>query len=196
MARSRTIRTLTALLVMMTLGAVMLMLMESRPPRPSPGSLAAVTPSGHSAEAVVFDTEVPHQPLKWRNIVVHASGAGRDGIAQRTHFVVDPPASDADGAVIATDLWKRQAEGHHVYVPWRDFNADSIGICLTGEFSSRPPSPAQIKALVSLVQTLQYTFSIPADRVYLHSDLDSRSGSPGDAFPAEAFTERLLQAAR
>lgn len=195
MAGSRTVRTLTALLVAMTLGAFVLMLLETAPLRPSASYLAAVAPSPGSDEAI-FETDVPLQPLKWRNIVVHSSASAHSGLAERTHFVIGPGADAASPVIRATPLWKRQAEGHHVYVPWRDFNADSVGICLVGDFSRRGPTEAQLRVLIRLVQALQRTFRIAADRVYLHSDLDPGSGSPGRAFPGEAFTERLLHATR
>jgi len=46
------------------------------------------------------------------------------------------------------------------------------------------------------VQNLQRTFMIPADRVYLLSELDSSIRSPGEAFPSEAFAGRLLRPSR
>ena len=78
-------------------------------------------------------------------------------------------------------------------LPWRDFNADSVGVCLAGDFSRRPPSPEQFELLVLLVLAVQLACNIPADHVYLHSDLDKRTDSPGRAFPVRQFAARLLR---
>jgi len=147
---SRTIRTLTALLISMTLGAMALMVLETAPVRPHAEQLAAVGPPPGVIERLIHDTAVPIQPVKWRNMIVH----GSDG---------------------------------------RDFNADSIGICLVGDFSSSPPSQGQFDRLVQLTRALQRTLRLSADHIYLHSELDARSHSPGDAFPARAFNSSLLR---
>jgi N-acetyl-anhydromuramyl-L-alanine amidase AmpD len=193
MLGSRTFKTLTILLVTMTAGAYVLMLMESAPIRLPARSLAALSTSGPGPGRVVAETDVPLRPTKWRNIIVHAHAGEPAEMSRRMHFVIRP---GENGGLVAegTDLWKRQADGHHVYVPWRDFNADSIGICLIGRFSRTPPTDQQFQLLVNLVRTLQSTFRIPGDQVYLHSDLDGRSVSPGRAFPARTFTESLLHA--
>lgn len=188
MLGSRTIKTLTALLVSMTVGALVLMVLETSPGHPPAEQLAAVSRSRTPIGGAIYDTVVPIQSIKWRNIVVHSSSAGGSGIEQRCHFVVQP-----DGRVAATDLWQRQLAGHHVYVPGRDFNADSIGICMVGDFSSRGPSQRQFDGLVELTRSLQGILLMPADRVYLHSHLAARSHSPGDAFPAMAFNDGLLR---
>jgi len=187
MLGSRTIKTLTALLLSMTVGAFALMLLETAPVRPSAQQLAAVSLPENQAGQLVRQTAVPIQPIKWRNIVIHGSQAEGQDIAERCHFVVHP-----DGKLLATGLWERQQSGHHVFVPGRDFNADSIGICLQGEFSTSAPEATQVTALVELARTLQKALTIPTERVYLYSDLDSLSRSPGAAFPAESFDRRLL----
>ena len=180
----------------MTVGTFALMVLETAPIRPSATDLAAVELSPRGPGAEVFRTEVPVQAIKWRNIVVHASVADRREMARRYHFLIGPDTAGAPDAVRATSLWKHQAEGYHVYIPGYDYNADSIGICLVGDFSRSGPSGVQFRALVSLVQTLQRACGISADHVYLHSDLDAVSRSPGEAFPVEAFTARLLRPRR
>ncbi len=189
MVQSRTVRVLAALLIAMALGAFALMVLETNPIG-SQSNLAVLSKPGEAHNySVVFETDVPLQPIKWRNIIVHASVAG--GVADRCHFVIRPGAGGGDAVAIGTQLWKRQAESYHVTVPGRDWNADSVGICLMGDFSRRAPSSGQYSALVQLVQTLQSYFSISTDRVYLYRDLDSRTDSPGTAFPADDFWMRL-----
>lgn len=188
MLGSRTIKTLVALLASMTIGAFALLFLDTGPSREVSQRLAAIAaPAGHAGR-VLEDTAVPLQPIKWRNVVVHASGAEAADIAERCHFVIHQ-----DGQIQATPLWQRQLSGHHVYVPGRDFNADSIGICLVGEFSRQRPAQQQFAALIDLMHAIQPTFQIPADRVYLHSELDAYSNSPGMAFPAQQFAKRLYR---
>ncbi len=188
---ARTIKTLTALLVSMTLGAFALMVLETAPVQPEAQHLAAVGPPAGGAGQIIRQTLVPIQPIKWRNIVVHSSAAEAPDIASRCHFVVTP-----EGQITPTSLWQRQLSGHHVYVPGRDFNADSIGICLIGDFSRNKPPRKQLAALIDLTRAFQPTFRIPADRVYLHSDLDAYSRSPGAAFPSKSFDRALYRPKR
>ena len=188
MLRSRTIKTLTALLISMTVGAFALMILETAPVRPPSQSLAAIGPLQGQLPRLINQTAVPLQAIKWRNIVVHGSEAEDADIAQRCHFVI---ALDAE--VRANDLWRRQLSGYHVYVPGRDLNADSIGICLMGDFTQNPPSQSQLAALTDLTIALQRALRIPADRVYLNCDLNAYSRSPGLAFPKAAFNQTLLR---
>jgi len=192
MQRSRTIRTLTALLVAMTVGSLMLIWMETEPIRPPTASLAAVSAPGVAQEAAIFDTHVQLQRLKWRNVVIHSSAGEPGNIAERCHFLIGPDESGRT-KVTATALWKRQAEGSHIYVPGHDFDAISVGICITGDFTARPPASSQYQALVALVKALQDEFGISGDHVYLHSDLVPDSDSPGRAFPVRDFSRQLAK---
>jgi len=170
----------------MTIGAFALMALETAPVRAPVQDLAAIATTDAPCEQIVRRTDVPLQPIKWRNLIVHGSAAGPPDIAKRCHFIVD-----ADGLITPTALWQRQQSGHHVYVPGRDFNADSVGVCLIGDFSRRSPPANQLAALVDLTRTLQHMFRIPDDRVYLHRELDRNSRSPGAAFPAGLFNRSL-----
>ncbi len=191
MVKSRTVKVFTALLISMSGGALVLMVMETKPVHPQ-ASLAILSESESTdAASVVLDTDVPLQPIKWRNIVIHVSPDGT-GVAERCHFVLYPAVDGKRPTVVGTSLWKRQTEGHHLSVPGRDWNADSIGVCLVGDFSKNAPPMDQYRVLIDLVRTLRKYFrSIARDQVYLCRDLDSRTDSPGKAFPADDFWMRL-----
>jgi hypothetical protein len=187
MAGSRTIKTLTALFVAMTMGSLALMILETDPIRPS-ASLAVLSPPPAGAANAIYEADVPLQPGRWGNVIVHAAGRPTAEIARECHFLV---IADGDRAkVTATAHWRRQQDGHHVGGYWR---RKSIGVCLIGDFSRRAPQRGQFDELVDLVNTLQEVCRIPAERVYLRSDLDARSTSPGRAFPAARFSARLLR---
>jgi N-acetylmuramoyl-L-alanine amidase-like protein len=182
MIDARTTKVLGALLASMTIGALLLMAMESEPPRPSGNNMASVT------GAVLAPSWSAGRP--WRRIVVHSSD-GNDTMPRRCHFIIH---SNAGGNRIQqTELWKKQDAGHHIYVPGHDFNSDSIGVCIMGEFSTQPPSRQQFEALISLVNELQQKNKIPADSVYLQSELNPDRHLPGKAFPVGRFNARLYR---
>jgi len=189
MGGSRTVKTLTTLLVAMTLGALVLMFLETEPIRPTAQPLAVLSPPPAGAAQVVYDTTVPLQAIRWRYVVVHAAARSSDPIAAKCHFLI---SGDGRGgwSVLATDHWLRQRDGGHVGGFWR---GSSVGICLEGDFSRRRPADGQFALLVDLVNTLQEICRVSADRIYLHSDLVARSSSPGAAFPAAEFSARLLR---
>jgi len=182
MARSRTIKTISALIISMFVGAAILMMVAPAPLRPVPAPVAAMSDAQDVPGRAVYDTRTALQPLKWRNLVIHAS-AGQSSLPQRCHFIVHPPDEKGHCYVGATELWKSQTEGSHINVPGYDFNAISVGICVLGDFSSTPPGRPQYVALVGLVRELQYRFGISPGHVYYHSDLVRNSRSPGAAFP-------------
>ncbi|MBN1943847.1 MAG: N-acetylmuramoyl-L-alanine amidase [Phycisphaerae bacterium] len=186
MFTARTGKVLGSLLAAMTIGALLLMLMESDPPRPSESDLAGV-------RAVVLDETQPLASI-WRRIVVHASDGGKDTLPSRCHFIVRA-TPDANGEWVApTSLWRQQTPGQHIYVPDKDYNAESIGVCLMGEFDVVPPSRGQFQALLRLVRELQRSCNIPAENVYLRRQLHDQPPLPGNAFPVGTFDRGLLRA--
>jgi len=192
MPGSRTIRVLVILLLAMTVGAWALMVMQVTPDIAT-RKLAVVNEADDQTGKVVQQTDVPIQAIKWRNIIIHSSAEGRD-VARRCHFQVLPDTSTGSG-IAGTELWKAQADGQHAFVAGYDYNADSIGICLMGDFSRNAPSREQYMALVGLVQYLQETCNIKPANVYLYSQL-VRVDSPGRSFPAGDFATRLWEGPR
>lgn len=187
---SRTVKTLAVLVVTMTIGAFVLRLLETAPiESPVARNLAAVETPSTSPREIVLDTAVPIQSIKWSNIVIHRSAQDGD-LAERCHFVVP---NGGEIRLRSTGLWKQQADGLQTYAPGRDYNADTIGICLIGDFARSGPSQGQFSQLVELVRTLQWMCNISSDHVYLYRNLDARSDSPGAAFPAEVFSRYLLR---
>lgn len=192
MSSSRTVKTLAALVAAMTLGAISLMVLETEPARPTAQPLAVVAPPPAGAGKVVYETRIPIQPAKWRNMVIHSSLGPASQIARECHFLVDR-GPDGHWQVVPTENWDNQRETRHIGGIWRD---SSIGICLIGDFAQQQPPRAQMSALVELVHVLQDVCRVSADRVYLYSDLVARTSSPGAAFPASAFSAELLRPGR
>jgi len=193
---SRTTKTLTALLATMSLGALILLVMETAPIAPVAEGLAALDTSSGQRRQVVHDTRVPVQPAKWRNIIIHAAGSDQTGLADQCHFIIRGVAA-ADGSnVTVTSLWKDQRPGRHTNVHGRDYDRDSIAICLIGDFSRKRPTQLQFDSLVRLARSLQQTCRITADHIYLRREVDFRSGRPGRHFPAKEFADSLLPTTR
>jgi hypothetical protein len=195
--RSRMIKTLALLVASMSLGTLVLCLMETEPAQPIPAvDLRAVGPDPAKAELpIVQQTDVPVQSVKWRNIIVHDAGREGAGIASGCHFIVGSADRFGDGVIQATARWRRQQEGHHIHVPGYDFNANSIGIAVLCDCRRARPTARQVEALVRLLRALQLACSVSPDHVYLHSELGEQ-GCPGGHFPAEAIRQSLLPAAK
>jgi hypothetical protein len=172
MPGSRTIKTLTALLVAMTIGSFALMLLDTDPIRAT-NQKAVVSYPNEPVAKLIAGTRIPIRNT-WRNIVIHSSANESADFNQKCHFVVELDASGAP-TVTATELWDRQLDGNHVFVAGGDWNSDSIGIVMAGDFSRNKPTKAQAEALRKLIAVLQEKLNIRNDHVYAHSQLDSRN---------------------
>jgi len=196
MVRSRTIKTLAALVAAMTVGTAVLILMETAPARPtSPLSLRAVENRPAPVAAVIRATEVPLQVLKWRNVVIHDDGRDGQGILEGGHFLIGCPGRLGDGVVRPTRRWVRQEDGRHVYLPGFSYNENSVGIVLLRRPGQRRATPRQMAALVALVRSLQRVCRISRDHVYLHSELGGE-GCPAPEMHLERLRGRLLPSVR
>ena len=210
-SRSRTVTTLAALVIAMGAGAFVLIMMETPPARPraalradaADGSDAGADANPAPAErvALIRRTDVPIQPIKWRNIILYGAADNRTtpptGQAPGgCHFLIGTAGANDDGAVRSTGLWRQQLDGNHVHGgrhPYNDEN--SIGIRLLCDTSISAPTSGQMAALTDIVRALQAICRIPSDRVYIHSEPD-RPGRLGRFFPLETFRSRLLTARR
>lgn len=174
----------------MTAGAAVLMAMRVSPVE-APKRLAAVSDTDNVVARVVHQTDVPVQTAgKWTNIIIHTSKESRN-IASQCHFTVQGKPLMDGGFVVASELWRSQSDGRHAFVPGFDYNANSIGICVAGDFSRSAPSQEQYTALVNLVQYLQDRLNVKAANVYLYGQLVP-GVSMGRAFPESDFSAHLL----
>jgi len=205
----------------MALACGVLVLGDSEAPRPivlmAPMLLGAT-------DAGVMPREVPLDRARWNAIVIHHSGtpAGDAATIARMHnseglaglgyhFLVGNGQGIADGFVQVCPRWNQQLPGAHVAARKRSdgstlvnlqsdttadqLNLHAVGICLIGNGDRRPFTPQQLHELGSLVRRLQRELGIPAERVFLHSDV-AGVASPGKFFPTSEFEGQLLQASR
>lgn len=169
MAGSRTIKTLTALLIAMTIGSFLLMLLASGPTTPGT-AVAMITVPSDDILKVIQDRKYPLRQ-NWQMVVVHSSNAEPADFAKRCHFIID-----ANGNLSRTDLWARQMDGNHVYIYGADWNSVSIGVLVISD-PSKKRLQAQSDTLEKLVDGLCQTCKIPESKIYRHAQLqDSPDG--------------------
>lgn len=152
----------------------------------------------------IFSTRTPLDKARWKAIVIHDTGAlaatpaslesqaielGLNGLGY--HFVIGNGNGLDDGELHVGGRWLRQAAGAHAVGPDHEFyNRHSIGISLVGDGERRPFTQAQLQRLTQLVDALRAEFGIPADKVYLHSQI-AQTPSPGKLFPEALFRQSL-----
>lgn len=142
----------------------------------------------------------------WQAIVIHHAavksgdalsihklhlGNGWDGLGY--HFVIGNGTQSGDGEIEVGFRWRQQEKGAHARArPGDDnrWNLHSIGICLVGDFTTAPPSPRQMDALVRLVRSLLAEYGIPPESVVPHNFVHATE-CPGARFPWAQFMARI-----
>jgi hypothetical protein len=195
-----------SLLCSMTVVGGLLWIMDgAKSPRVDGWSMPALASAStpHSIESV-FQTRSPIQKSRWTSIVIHHSGSSvgspqtieAQHLAMNLkglghHFVIGNGRGAPDGQIHVGFRWLDQLPGAHVGGPSAELlNRESIGICLVGNGDRSAFSDAQIQRLLELVNALAAELGIPADRIYLHSDV-ARTSDPGRLFPVAAFREQI-----
>lgn len=202
----------------MALACGVLVLGDAEGPRAVPAM--SVTSSDASSDGIM-PREASLDRSRWSSIVIHhsATPAGDAGSLARMHaaaglnglgyhFIIGNGQGLPDGYVEAGSRWHRQQPGAHVAtadagpdavarvaargVSAEDLNRRGIAICLIGNGDRRPFTDRQIHELGALVRRIQSALDIPADRVFLHSDVAGTT-SPGRFFPASSFEDSLLR---
>lgn len=143
---------------------------------------------------------------RWQAIVIHDSGElvgsprtlgerhtamGLKGLGY--HFVVGNGSGMSDGQVFVGERWLGQTSGAHTAGEKGEwFNQNAIGVCMVGDGNRARFTTSQTSATIELVRTLCAKLNIPADRVYLHSQL-APTTSPGRFFPEAQLRAALAR---
>jgi N-acetyl-anhydromuramyl-L-alanine amidase AmpD len=163
-------------------------------PAPRPAVYAGLAPP-----RLQEDRLKPKAARPWRYIVIHhsATDSGSAGAfdAQHRrrgwdelgyHFVIDNGQGGPDGNIEVGSRWRSQKWGAHCGgTPNNEYNNYGIGICLVGDFSSSPPSEAQLAALRRLAADLALTYGISPEDIICHCDApNATTECPGAALRA------------
>ncbi len=175
----------------MTLGTLVLVALETEPVgSDSTSDFASLFAPQAEQHRALSHTAVPVAEGRWRNVLV-SNEPGPSEAAPQAHFVLDV-TRDADGQCIvevrATDLWAGQLDAPaDAPLPTRQ----TVTVAITGDLDRLAPPREVLVATLGLVQRIQRLCRIPADRVWLRSDIDPTCPEWGRAF-AEQFHARLL----
>jgi LysM repeat protein len=151
--------------------------------------------------------DVSVAPGRWKNIVIHhsatkeGSGKGMDryhreerhmenGLAY--HFVIGNGHGMRDGEIYIGGRWTGQLDGGHLAIP--ALNANSLGICLVGDFSKSRPTARQLDSLEALCRALMRKTRVTRENVTTHRLIHPKhTQCPGQYFPTQTFSKRLAQ---
>ncbi|MHC4644755.1 MAG: peptidoglycan recognition protein family protein [Planctomycetota bacterium] len=175
----RVAKVLAALLVSMTLGAVVLMALGNNPPSAGTFTLASYYRLDSVAQAI--SSRDPQSPGRWARIEIYYSGttggnmeqlASLNGLTNpedlNCHFCVCNDLGGSDGQIESTEKWQRQWS----IVPGRTWygTSQTIRICVIADGKNTPPTDCQTKRTDALVECLWRKFDISPSAVYYPHD--------------------------
>jgi LysM repeat protein len=148
--------------------------------------------------------DVPQfDPGRWRHCIIHhsATPAGNaakfdayhrrerrmvNGLAY--HFVIGNGTDSGDGEIEIGPRWTKQLPGGHVASP--AYNANSLGLCLIGNFEQSRPTARQMAALGELLGHLRHDRLGGSPTLHLHREVKGEHTlCPGRHFPARRLRQ-------
>ena len=137
------------------------------------------------------DTDDPGStPPPFSAIVLH-DGAhplpAREGTALPPfpwHFLVK-----RDGTIARGYLWRDRLPGGRSGI--EDLDRTSLSICIAGDLDDSPPTRAQCREMINLLERLCREMSIGPEQVRTHAEMHPGKACPGKGLPAEAVREAL-----
>lgn len=174
-------KVLLALLVSMTLGAIILMILGNNPPSAGAFCLSTYYRLDSADKAVLSRTTPPLD--RWKRIEIYYSGTRVGNIELLTslegqtstkdincHFVVCNGSGGQDGEIQSTERWQNQQP---IRPSQNWFGPDeTIRICVVADGKTAYPTDFQVKRVEALVETLCRKFNIPQQNVYYPGDVD------------------------
>ena len=175
----RVAKVLAALLVSMTIGAVVLMSLGNAPPAAGPWSLC--TYRSLTPVQKYVSSRAAQSPSRWNCIEIYYSGTARGNLKELLagsgaakpedldcHYVVCNGSGGEDGDIQPTEKWQRQWP----VVPSRTWygTRQTIRICVVADGEQSRPTECQVKRTEELIGELRKGFQIPADSIYQPGD--------------------------
>ena len=165
--QGRLINAIVILTVSMTVGTLLLLVLEGKPLTPVAFSLSSSSEINTSVSRETVGTKNGILPDAWEKIEISYINSAREIANSRTtgnldlanHFVICNGSNGTiDGQILATTTWYNQK---NVNDP---LNSNVIKICMITD-SSYKPTPWQFNKLESLVKCLARHCSIPLDQI-------------------------------
>lgn len=180
------------------------LIIPSKSSPPAKPVASALSPSVQKAV-----TAAPVSPRRWKNIIIHHSGAAEgslksidryhreerhmeNGLAY--HFLIGNGKGMSDGEIAVGNRWKQQLDGGHLRSTAQ--NQTALGICLIGNFDKTKPTAKQLRSLEDLTRALMKRCNLPASAVKTHQQINVvHTRCPGSKFPTRSFLANLKQPA-
>jgi hypothetical protein len=171
----RVAKVLAALLVSMTLGAIVLMALGNNPPSAGPFCLSSYYRLDPIEKAV--SSQAAQSPYRWNCIEIYYSATKAGNIEQlaslsglanpediNCHFVICNGLGADDGQIQPTEKWQRQWS----IVPGQTWygSSQTIRICVIADDKTIRPTNFQIKRVEALVEALSRKFNIQPEYIY------------------------------
>ena len=175
----RVAKVLAALLVSMTVVAIVLMVLRNNPPSAGPFCLSSYYRLDPVEEAI--SSRAAQSPGRWNCIEIYYSGTKAGNIEQlaslsglaspediNCHFCLCNGLGGGDGQIQPTEKWQRQWS----IIPGRTWygSGQTIRLCVIADGKTARPTDFQIKRVEQLVEGLCRKFDIQTQSVYYPSD--------------------------
>jgi len=174
----RVAKVLAALLLSMTIGAVILMALGNNPPSAGPFCLSAYYQLDPVDQALC--SRIAQYPSRWNRIEIYYSGTRAGNIEQLAslrglaspedvnfHFCLCNGLGGSDGQIQTTEKWQRQWS----IIPNQTWygSSQTIRICVIADGQNFHPSDFQVKRTEALVEALCRKFDIQTQFIYYPS---------------------------
>ena len=175
----RVAKVLAALLVSMTVGAIVLMALDKNPPSAGPFSLSSYYRLNPVEKAVL--SRACQSPGRWNSIEIYYSGTRAGNIEQlaslaglaspediNCHFCLCNGLGGGAGQIHPTEKWQRQWS----IIPGRTWygSGQTIRICVIADGKTARPTQYQRKRVEALVEGLRRKFDIHPEYIYYPND--------------------------
>jgi hypothetical protein len=170
----RVAKVLAALLVSMTIGAVVLMALGNNPPSAGPFCLSSYYRLDPIEKAV--SSQAAQSSHRWNCIEIYYSATKAGNIEQlaslsglsspedlNCHFVICNGLGAEDGQIQPTEKWQRQWS----IIPGQNWygSSQTIRICVIADDQTSPPTNLQIKRVEALAEELSRKFNIQPEYI-------------------------------
>jgi len=171
----RIAKVLAALLISMTLGAIVLMALSGNPPSAGPFCLSSYYRLDPIEKTI--SSEMAQSPNRWNCIEIYYSATNAGNVEQlaslsgltspedlNCHFVICNGLGAGDGQIQSTEKWQRQWS----IVPGQTWygTSQTIRICVIAAGETGSPTNLQIKRAEALIEALSRKFNIQPEYIY------------------------------